>query len=147
MTIKLFILFLLGYLSPATIQIRKMNIAGNNSNSMPTGFLMVLVLVEIESFYVTVCSLDLDSFKNMFEISCKKKLQLEIYPDINANSDICHKQIKVETRLKVTSVKLVLFKYVKWFETLIKVDQLTEILRFGQMLRQRIVANCGLVSN
>ena len=74
MTIKLFILFLLGYLCPATIQIRKMNIAGNNSSSMLTGFLMVLVLVEIESFYVTVCSLDLDSFKNMFEISCKKTL-------------------------------------------------------------------------
>ena len=51
-----------------------MNIAGNNSNSMLTGFLMVLVLVEIESFYVTVCSLDLDSFKNMFEISCEKTL-------------------------------------------------------------------------
>ena len=32
---------------------------------------------------------------------------------------------------KVTSVKLVLFKYVMSFETLTKVDQLTEIVGFG----------------
>ena len=31
----------------------------------------------------------------------------------------------------VISVKLVLFKYVMSFETLTKVDQLTDILRFG----------------
>ena len=81
-----------------------MNIAGNNSNSMPTGFLMVLVLVEIESFYVTVCSLDLDSFKNMFEISCKKTLIRDYNKwDINANSDTCHKQIKVYDMLSVVN--------------------------------------------
>ena len=34
-------------------------------------------------------------------------------------------------KTEVTSVKLVLFKYVMSFETLTKVDQLTEILRFG----------------
>ena len=34
-------------------------------------------------------------------------------------------------RYKVTSVKLILFKYVMAFETLTKVEQLTEILRFG----------------
>ena len=33
-------------------------------------------------------------------------------------------------KTEVTSVKLVLFKYVMSFETLTKVDQLTEILRF-----------------
>ena len=32
---------------------------------------------------------------------------------------------------EVTSVKLVLFKYVMSFETLTKMDGLTEILRFG----------------
>ena len=34
-------------------------------------------------------------------------------------------------KTEVTSVKLVLFKYVMSFETLTKVDQLTDILRFG----------------
>ena len=34
-------------------------------------------------------------------------------------------------KTEVTSVKLVLFKYVMSFETLTKVDQLTEIVRFG----------------
>ena len=34
-------------------------------------------------------------------------------------------------KTEVTSVKLVLFKYVMLFETMTKVDQLTEILRFG----------------
>ena len=38
---------------------------------------------------------------------------------------------KRENKTEVTSVKLVLFKYVMLFETLTKVDQLTEILRFG----------------
>ena len=32
---------------------------------------------------------------------------------------------------EVTSVKLVLFKYVMSFETLTKVDQLTEVVKFG----------------
>ena len=36
-----------------------------------------------------------------------------------------------KNKTEVTSVKLVLFKYVMSFETLTKVDQLTEILRFG----------------
>ena len=34
-------------------------------------------------------------------------------------------------KTEVTSVKLVLCKYVMSFDTLTKVDQLTEILRFG----------------
>ena len=34
-------------------------------------------------------------------------------------------------KTEVTSVKLVLFKSVMSFETLTKVDQLTEIVRFG----------------
>ena len=34
-------------------------------------------------------------------------------------------------KTEVTSVKLVLFKYVMSFETLTKVDQLTDIVRFG----------------
>ena len=34
-------------------------------------------------------------------------------------------------KTEVTSVMLVLFKYVMFFETLTKVDQLTEIVRFG----------------
>ena len=34
-------------------------------------------------------------------------------------------------KTEVTNVKLVLFKYVMSFETLTKVDQVTEILRFG----------------
>ena len=38
---------------------------------------------------------------------------------------------KGENKTEVTSVKLVLFKYVMLFETLTKVDQLTDILRFG----------------
>ena len=37
----------------------------------------------------------------------------------------------VRNKTEVNSVKLVLFKYVMSFETLTKVDQLTEILRFG----------------
>ena len=44
-------------------------------------------------------------------------------------------------KTKVTSVKLVLFKYVMSFEPLTKVDRLTEIIRFGQVFRQRIVTN------
>ena len=38
---------------------------------------------------------------------------------------------KKANKTEFTSVKLVLFKYVMSFETLKKVDQLTEILRFG----------------
>ena len=38
---------------------------------------------------------------------------------------------KYKNKTEVTSVKLVLFKYVMSFETLTKVDQLTEIVRFG----------------
>ena len=38
---------------------------------------------------------------------------------------------KESNKTEVTSVKLVLFKYVMSFETLTKVDQLTEIVRFG----------------
>ena len=45
-------------------------------------------------------------------------------------------------KTEVTSVKLVLFKYVMSFETLTKVDQLTEIFRFCYVLSQRIMANC-----
>ena len=37
----------------------------------------------------------------------------------------------VRNKTEVNSVKLVLFKYVMSFDTLTKVDQLTEILRFG----------------
>ena len=37
----------------------------------------------------------------------------------------------LKNKTEVTSVKLVLFKYVMSFETLTKVDQLTEIVRFG----------------
>ena len=36
-----------------------------------------------------------------------------------------------QNKTEVTSVKLVLFKSVMSFETLTKVDQLTEIVRFG----------------
>ena len=39
--------------------------------------------------------------------------------------------MKVFNKTEVTSVKLVLFKCVMSFDTLTKVDQLTEILRFG----------------
>ena len=41
------------------------------------------------------------------------------------------RQEDIENKTEVTSVKLVLFKYVMSFETLTKVDQLTEIVRFG----------------
>ena len=41
-------------------------------------------------------------------------------------------EVKIDSnKTKVTSVKLVLFKYVMLFETLTKVDQLTDIVRFG----------------
>ena len=40
-------------------------------------------------------------------------------------------QKKNVNQTEVISVKLVLFKYVMSFETLTKVDQLTEILWFG----------------
>ena len=49
-------------------------------------------------------------------------------------------------KTEVTSVKLVLFKFLMSFETLTKLDQLTEILMFGKVLSQKIVANCGLVT-
>ena len=39
-------------------------------------------------------------------------------------------------KTEVTSVKLVLFKFAMSFETLTKVDQLREIIRFGQVLSQ-----------
>ena len=42
---------------------------------------------------------------------------------------VCSKKMDIKT--EVTSVKLVLFKYVMSFETLTKVDWLTEIVRFG----------------
>ena len=41
------------------------------------------------------------------------------------------KPISKKSKTEVTSVKLVLFKYVMSFETLTQVDQLTEILRSG----------------
>ena len=46
-----------------------------------------------------------------------------------------------ENKTKVTSVNLVLFEHVivMSFETLTKVDRLTEIVRFGKVFSQRIV--------
>ena len=44
----------------------------------------------------------------------------------------------MNNKTEVTSVKLVLFKYVMSFETLTKVDQLTEILRFWLSFKTNI---------
>ena len=54
-------------------------------------------------------------------------------------------QILNMNKTEVTSVKLVLFKYVMSFETLTKVDRLIEFVRFGQVLSQRIVAKPNLI--
>ena len=48
----------------------------------------------------------------------------------NKSVDLTNNKAKAN-KTEVTTVKLVLFKYVMSFETLTKVDQLTKILRFG----------------
>ena len=56
----------------------------------------------------------------------KKDLKTFLLRKLDNTSKIFKKK-----QTEVTSVKLVLFKYVMSFETLTKVDQLTEIVRFG----------------
>ena len=58
-----------------------------------------------------------------------KRIEMD---DVYYDCDKSQKDLNaIFNQTEVTSVKLVLFKSVMSFETLTKVDQLTEIVRFG----------------